>query len=191
VHFRLALAPGRHRHVANNTRGAGSSDKKFRIDKLYTFAIKMKPVLIPPANLTEVLLATAEGDELGVEVGVNQVDLIVMSQSCDLAHDKIKQVLLCGHFPASKQSKNIRIEIRKERFPYLHMIEKCDLQGREFERQIVDFRTIYTLPKDFVIAFAASLGERVRLLSPYKEHLSQAFARYFMRVGLPRPLKDE
>jgi maleate cis-trans isomerase len=42
-----------------------------------------------------------------------------------------------------------------------------------------------------VLALAALFGERVRLLSPYKEHLSQAFARYFMRVGLPRPLADE
>ncbi len=26
---------------------------------------------------------------------------------------------------------------------------------------------------------------RLRLLPPYREHLSQAFARFFMRVGLP------
>ncbi len=71
------------------------------------------------------------------------------------------------------------------------MIEKCELPNHEFERQIIDFRTIYTLPKDFVLAFSGKLGKRVRLLSPYKEHLSQAFARYFMRVGLPRPLRDE
>jgi hypothetical protein len=28
-------------------------------------------------------------------------------------------------------------------------------------------------------------GRRLRLLPPYREHLSQAFARFFMRVGLP------
>jgi len=28
-------------------------------------------------------------------------------------------------------------------------------------------------------------GYHLRLLSPYREHLSQAFARFFMRVGLP------
>lgn len=27
--------------------------------------------------------------------------------------------------------------------------------------------------------------QRLRLLPPYREHLSQAFARYFMQVGLP------
>lgn len=30
--------------------------------------------------------------------------------------------------------------------------------------------------------------EHLRLLPPYREHLSQAFARYFMRVGLPQDL---
>lgn len=130
------------------------------------------PVLVPPPNLTEVLLTAKEGDDLGVEVSVNKARLIIMSQSCDLVTNKIDQVLLCGHFPASNHPKDKRSEIRKERYPALHMIEKCELPGHEFERQIIDFRTIYALPKDFAMAFAGSLGERVRLLSPYKEHLS-------------------
>jgi hypothetical protein len=33
--------------------------------------------------------------------------------------------------------------------------------------------------------FAHQMGDRLRLLPPYREHLSQAFARLFMRVGLP------
>jgi hypothetical protein len=32
---------------------------------------------------------------------------------------------------------------------------------------------------------AAALGNRWRLQSPFLEHFSQAFARFFMRVGLP------
>jgi hypothetical protein len=148
------------------------------------------PVLVPAGNLTAVLLMASKDDEAHVELDVKPVSLIIVSQSCDLAHNKIDQVLLCGHFPGSSHNKTVRSDIRKERYPALHMIEKCELPGHEFERQIVDFRTIYTLPKDFVMEFAGSLGERVRLLPPYKEHLSQAFARYFMRVGLPHPLED-
>lgn len=75
--------------------------------------------------------------------------------------------------------------------PALHLIETCDAENLRFEKQVVDFRAIYTLPKDFVTAYARTLEFRARLLSPYKEHLSQAFARYFIRVGLPRPLLDE
>jgi hypothetical protein len=29
---------------------------------------------------------------------------------------------------------------------------------------------------------------RPQLLPPYREHLSQSFARFFMRVGLPIPV---
>jgi len=29
----------------------------------------------------------------------------------------------------------------------------------------------------------------LRMLSPYREHLAQGFARYFMRVGLPHDAK--
>lgn len=149
------------------------------------------PVILPPGNLTDILLNVKEGDKLSITSQINFADLIIMSQSCDLAHEKIDQVLLCAHFPASSLGKDKREPIRKEQRPALHMLEKCELPGHEFGRQIVDFRHIYTLPKAFVLAFANSLGERVRLQPPYKEHLSQAFARYFMRVGLPRDLKEE
>jgi len=47
---------------------------------------------------------------------------------------------------------------------------------------------------DFLINFAKQKDQRLRLLPPYREHLSQAFARFFMRVGLPSdipPFADE
>jgi hypothetical protein len=149
------------------------------------------PVLVLPKELPNELLSANHGDKLEIPSQVQFADLIIMSQSCDLAHDKIEQVLLCAHFPASSHGKDTKNAVRKEQRPALHMIEKCEIPEHEFEQQIVDFRTIYTLPKSFVLAYVASLGVRVRLLPPYKEHLSQAFARYFMRVGLPRDLKEE
>ena len=50
---------------------------------------------------------------------------------------------------------------------------------------IVDFRTVFSVPFDFLKHKILNTPTRLRLLSPYKEHLSQAFARFFMRVGLP------
>ena len=149
------------------------------------------PIVLPPPNLSEKLIGINEGDKLELPTLIQFADLIIMSQSCDLTQNKITQVLLCAHFSASSLGKGDRNSIRKEQRPALHMIEKCEIEGFEFERQIIDFRTIYTLPKDFVTAFANSLNQRVRLLPPYKEHLSQSFARYFMRVGLPRPLEED
>lgn len=130
------------------------------------------PVLVPPANLTESLLTAKQGDRFEIAQQVQFADLIVMSQSCDLFNDKIEQVLLCAHHPASEYSKNERSSIRREQRPSLHMIEKCELPCHDFERQIVDFRTIYTLPKDFVLAYAATLEKRVRLLPPYNSKVT-------------------
>jgi hypothetical protein len=48
---------------------------------------------------------------------------------------------------------------------------------------------VFTVPREFLESvLAARAAARPRLLSPYREHLSQAFARYFMRVGLPVPV---
>ena len=37
---------------------------------------------------------------------------------------------------------------------------------------------------------ASEFAVRWRLMSPYLEHLSQAFARFFMRVGLPSSIPE-
>jgi hypothetical protein len=148
------------------------------------------PVIVPPPNITNILLESTKGNIIQSPSQIQTFDLIILSQSCDLAHDKITQVLLCAYFSADELSKSNRVSIRKEQRPAHHMLEQCEIEGHKFSQRVVDFRTIYTLPKDFVLEYARCLGKRVRLLPPYKEHLAQAFARYFMRVGLPRPLKE-
>ena len=50
---------------------------------------------------------------------------------------------------------------------------------------LVDFHRIFSLPLEFMRSLAQTRGPHLRLLPPYREHLGQAFARYFMRVGLP------
>jgi hypothetical protein len=50
---------------------------------------------------------------------------------------------------------------------------------------VVDFGQIFSLPPRYLQHRAQQLGNRWRLSSPFLEHFSQAFARYFMRVGLP------
>jgi hypothetical protein len=50
---------------------------------------------------------------------------------------------------------------------------------------VVDFHRVFVLLKPVVEAVARSAGLRLRLRPPYREYLAQAFARYFMRVGLP------
>lgn len=53
------------------------------------------------------------------------------------------------------------------------------------QSMVVDFGHIVSLPIDYLENHAALIGNRWRLGSPFLEHYSQAFARFFMRVGLP------
>lgn len=66
-----------------------------------------------------------------------------------------------------------------------HMVAGCADERWQKEISIISFREIWSLPLSLVGAYANKLGRRLRMQSPYREHLAQAFARYFMRVGLP------
>ena len=50
---------------------------------------------------------------------------------------------------------------------------------------LVDFRTVYGVHFDTLLDLIRKSTRRLRLLPPCREHLSQGFARFFMRVGLP------
>jgi len=55
--------------------------------------------------------------------------------------------------------------------------------------RVVDFHNVFTVPRSVLEAqLSRRKSPRLRLLPPYREHLSQAFARFFMRVGLPQPV---
>ena len=52
---------------------------------------------------------------------------------------------------------------------------------------MVDFRELHVVDRARIDEFVNQPGRRrrLRLLSPYKEHFAQAFARFYRRVGLP------
>jgi hypothetical protein len=73
------------------------------------------------------------------------------------------------------------------------MINRYEVEGKiNMEVRLVDFHEVFTIPRKFLEKLLSQRAEaRVRLLPPYREHLSQAFARFFMRVGLPVPISKE
>lgn len=150
------------------------------------------PVFVPPTDLTSVLaIQQGERIETAFPIVIRPASVIVLTQSCDLLKDDVTQVLLCSHFPARNYSTNELTQIRKEHRPALHMIEACELSdSHNLGQRVIDFRTVSTLTKAFLLDFMQGQNPRVRLLPPYREHLAQAFARFFMRVGLPRNLKE-
>ena len=143
------------------------------------------PVFFPPPDLTL--------NSLVADFIWEQRDVIVMSQSCDMVkgREKITEVLLCavwnrselteGHLSTDKGME----DARRGQLPSSHVLNECKLPNIEREFRIVDFHYIFTLPLGFCREFAEKIPNRIRLLPPYREHLSQAFARFFMRVGLP------
>lgn len=147
------------------------------------------PILVPPDEFR-----IDDGPvPSGITVGVRTYDVVVMSQSCDLEQGKLQLVLVCPHWSLEQleqssdffKSRKGKEQLRRGNIPGYHMLEACDVEGHIRGIRVVDFRTVYSLPFEFVQEFASNSGPRLRLLPPYREHLSQAFARFFMRVGLP------
>ncbi|RJQ49757.1 MAG: hypothetical protein C4538_01545 [Nitrospiraceae bacterium] len=124
---------------------------------------------------------------------IDEYDVIVMSQSCDLVLKKLDLVLVCPIWSLGDLEKENdffkKLEgkeaLRQGNVPGYHLLNKCGIDDFEREYAVVDFRQSYSLPFNLVIDIAQRQDKRLRLLPPYREHLSQAYARFFMRVGLP------
>jgi hypothetical protein len=83
------------------------------------------------------------------------------------------------------RGKRGREDLRRGNVPGYHLLNRCSLPGLETGLLVVDFRSLFAISPDSLKALAAGQSPLRRLLPPYREHLAQAFARFFMRVGLP------
>jgi len=132
-----------------------------------------------------------------VDVVVTTRAGIVLTQSCDLVvrddgRCHSEEVLLGSVYSIAELISHHVFgrptgweEARKGRHPSYHVLNRCDLPGYERDFMLVDFSRVFTLETALARELAVAQGQRLRLLPPYREHLSQAFARFFMRVGLP------
>lgn len=127
-----------------------------------------------------------------INADVAEYDVIIMSQSCDLMIGKIDLVLVCpfytlteyGNHDPNYKTPSFREKLRQGHVVGLHLLNKIKVVVED-DYLIVDFKNVYSIPLDLMNQIVLSRGERMRLLPPYREHLAQAFARFFMRVGLP------
>lgn len=151
------------------------------------------PILIPPLVIQE---------EEETEIEFKEINSIILSQSCDLVNGKIQIVLVCPYYtlttflnnlPEDQQSKGAKKKavenLRKGFSPGYHLLNKEDgIEGLS-DYLVVDFRNVYGIQFDSLTHVVSQLHNR--LLPPYREHLSQPFAGYFMRVGLPQDIVVE
>ncbi len=139
-----------------------------------------------------------------------KADVVVMTQACDLEHGKVRNVVLCPHLALStfrslweramqqagqsltaKAWRNTCNDIADGYVWNQAFLNRCSLGEGQLstELRVVDFHDVFTVPRTFLeTLLSRRQAPRLRLLPPYREHLSQAFARFFMRVGLPQPV---
>jgi len=150
----------------------------------------------------------AETEVLRQSTDAFLADTVVMTQACDLEHEKVSNVVVCPHYslvdyrtlwiqamaakgqnPTDKAWKSHCDDIRDGLIWNLSILN-CLTEGPvTTEHGVVDFHEVFTVPRSFLETLLAGRNHpRLRLLPPYREHLSQAFARFFMRVGLPVPV---
>ena len=132
-------------------------------------------------------------------------DVVVMTQACDLEFERVSNVILCPHMslaeyrpaweaemkrrnqnPTERAWRNHCEDIRDGFVWNLTLLNAGKGSTLSIEHRVVDFHEVYNVPRNFLESLIAQrMQPRLRLLPPYREHLSQAFARFFMRVGLP------
>ncbi|WP_232251463.1 hypothetical protein [Oscillatoria acuminata] len=140
----------------------------------------------------------SEGSDLqSVDVEIREYDLIVLTQSCDLENKKVRFVALSPIYSLEefeeinpKFAKKGQWEnVRRGRVEGLYLLASPTEPDNNRKSLVVDFGEIHSLPYDYIEKYAINLGPRWRLNSPFLEHFSQAFARFFMRVGLPSAIE--
>lgn len=116
----------------------------------------------------------------------------VLTQSCDVPKPSQETILLAQVFHwdvASETQQHLRASNYCEALARGNSVADFllppDHTGEPF--RIVSFRNLFVLPKAYVLDQRAP-QHCARLLSPYREYFSQAYARFMMRVGLPRPI---
>ena len=157
-----------------------------------------------PLNLS----GTEEAEVLKAATTAIRADIVIMTQACDLENNKVENVIMCPHISIDeyrqlweedmrkrKQSPTNRAwgrfceDIRDGQIWNLSILNAGESSDQKIEHRIVDFHDVYIIPRSFLESLLKQRGRpRLRLNPPYREHLSQAFARFFMRVGLPVPV---
>jgi hypothetical protein len=146
---------------------------------------------VPIFRLPLITGTAVVGAEVEHPTEVQIKDVIVITQTCDLLLEKIRFVALCPIETITeleRQQPDLAKEwknVQKGRREGLHLIGACTNAGDHRNALVVDFREIISLSRGYVEAYASSIGRRHRLRSPFLEHFSQSFGKFYMRVALP------
>ena len=123
---------------------------------------------------------------------VNLHRIIVLTQACDLANDKITSVNVAVCFDAPSvvaqglvKPADLKGPIRSGRVWGLYFLPADPVLG--LPEMLLDLRKLHTLRIEVIHSLLLANKRRARLPTPYREHLAKHFADTFSRIGLPRP----
>ena len=154
---------------------------------------------LAPIILSELPLEAAENQE--IDVDLQRVNLVILTQTCDLEHNHVANILLAEYFPwdAMVEREVARGNDAIKGTQYKKLLSEGGItnlfllppheQNPVLEWSVVNFRLLHTLPREYMKRKATAQTRRLRLASPYREYLSQAFARFTMRVALDETLE--
>jgi hypothetical protein len=125
-----------------------------------------------------------------INVAVDRV--LVLTQTCDLANQKVANVTGAIAHEAQfivdqglLKPADIRGPVRGARvYGWYFLPANSELC---LDEMIVDLRQLHSVRLDLLMALARSGRRRARLLSPYREPHAKHFADTFSRIGLPEP----
>jgi hypothetical protein len=117
---------------------------------------------------------------------------IILTQTCDIAQVKVERLVVAAVYPAHDlidrkvvKAADIKGPIRAGRVWGLYFLPAHAVAG--FGEMIVDFQRLHSIPITVVDNLRLAGKRRLRLLSPYREHLAKHFADTYSRIGLPQP----
>jgi hypothetical protein len=126
-------------------------------------------------------------------VDVLTFDVIIMTQSCDLAHERLDEVIVCPHFDltqagegGSSVGRDTQKAIRSGRRPRYSMLEASRISVAEMGVRIVDFGRVFSLPKDYVRRHAENQGSRLRLRPPIASICPKPLLGFLCALGCHR-----
>lgn len=144
------------------------------------------------------VLEFPEDDEI-VDIRQEPLDLIVLTQTCYIVNGpKVDDILLAliqnydttandTKFNWLREKNAIKGLVDGNNSAFLLLPENDGVV--KFNWSFINFHHLYTVPYGYIQKIANESPNRLRLKSPYLEHVSQGFAKYMMKVALPETLE--
>lgn len=158
------------------------------------------PLLVPTYPNDELTLDDIEklkDPETVIDTTVYFTDIIILSQACDLEvratkdKPKLSMVMVAPLRDARKNGmgKDNLINTAKLKSTELFLLDP-NVDTIKMGYKVINFDDVMTVPWKLLNAFSKLQDNRLRMKSPYIEHLSQHFANHFGRVGIPENRED-